>query len=337
MVASTPPVARPALQAILGTMTFAGQTPLDEAGAMLRAFVGHGHTELDTARMYEHGASEEMLGALFAAESELSSRLVVASKANPFATHERTLSAKSVRAQVAATLAALGTRKLQLLYLHAPDPSTPIEETLDAVAQLHAEGAFDELGLSNYQAWEVCHIYHLCKARGLPPPTVYQGMYNCMTREVERELLPCLRALNMRFYAYNPLAGGLLTGKHTAASLATVTEGRFRLGNELYRGRYLHPAQVRASEAFTAACSAAGVPPARAALRWLRHHSALRADLRDGVIVGASRPAHLDDNLAALEEGPLPAELLATIDRMWEDVRANGCVPSYERGTSKYA
>lgn len=335
--ASGSAAARPALQVILGAMTFAGQTQLEDAGAMVRAFVGRGHSELDIARMYEHGASEEMLGALLADEPQLRARLSIASKANPFAGHEKTLSASSVRAQVAASLAATGSSRLQLLYLHAPDPATPIEETLDALAALHAEGAYDELGLSNYQAWEVCHIHHLCVSRGLPPPTVYQGMYNCLTREVERELLPCLRALGIRFYAYNPLAGGLLTGKHTAESLLEVQEGRFRLGNELYRSRYLHTAQVRAAEAFSAACAAAGVPAAAAALRWLRHHSALRADARDGVIVGASRPSHLDDNLGALEEGPLPAELLGAIDGMWADVRAHGCVPSYERGTSKYA
>jgi aflatoxin B1 aldehyde reductase len=161
-------------------------------------------------------------------------------------------------------------------------------------------------------------------------------MYNAVTREVERELLPCLRALGMRFYAYNPLAGGLLTGKYTRASLESVTEGRFRLGNELYRGRYLHPAQLEASEAFAKAAADAGITPSRAALRWLRHHSALRAREGDGVIVGASRPAHIDDNLAGLDEGPLPPAVLAAADKGWEGIRCAGCVPSYERGHSKY-
>jgi aflatoxin B1 aldehyde reductase len=162
-------------------------------------------------------------------------------------------------------------------------------------------------------------------------------MYNAITREVERELLPCLRALGMRFYGYNPLAGGLLTGKHSAQSVQTLTEGRFRIGNELYRSRYLHPAQLQASEAFLSACADAGIPPARAALRWLRHHSALRSEAGDGVIVGASKSAHLEDNLAGLaDEEPLPESVLAAIDRGWELVRSAGCVPSYERGTSKY-
>lgn len=322
------------LRVILGTMTFAGQTAIDEAGAMVRAFVDAGHAEVDTARMYEHGKSEELIGALLAADPSLGASLAIASKANPFATHDLTLSADSVRSQVRASLAALGIPRLQLLYLHAPDPSTPISETLDALADLHSAGAFEELGLSNYQAWEVAHIHALCGERGLPRPTVYQGMYNALTREVERELLPCLRALGIRFYAYNPLAGGLLTGKHSVASLQVGTEGRFRLGNALYRDRYLHPAQLAACDDHVRACERAGIAPAHAALRWLQHHSALRAG--DGVIVGASRPAHLSANLAALDEGPLPAEVLAALDQGWASIRAAGCCPSYERGTSKY-
>jgi aflatoxin B1 aldehyde reductase len=320
-----------------------------------------------------------MLGAIMeSAEPALRARLSVASKVNPFLTHQKTLSAESVRTQLGASLKALGLPKLQLLYLHSPDPSTPIRETLAAAAELYKQGAFEELGLSNYQAWEVAHIHALCAEHGLPAPTVYQGesgqvaapsgaiassaaaispalssldarvcarlsvcvprpgMYNAVTREVERELLPCLRALGMRFYAYNPLAGGLLTGKYTRAKLESTTEGRFRLGNELYRGRYLHPAQLDASEAFAKAAADAGIAPSHAALRWLRHHSALRASNGDGVIVGASRPDHLDDNLAGLEEGPLPPAVLAAADEGWEGVRCAGCVPSYERGTSKY-
>jgi aryl-alcohol dehydrogenase-like predicted oxidoreductase len=93
--------------------------------------------------------------------------------------------------QVRASLSALRMPRVSLLYLHAPDPATPINETLDAVAELYAAGAFERLGVSNYQAWEAAHIHGLCVRRGdVPPPTVYQGMYNGLTRDVERELFP---------------------------------------------------------------------------------------------------------------------------------------------------
>jgi aflatoxin B1 aldehyde reductase len=139
----------------------------------------------------------------------------------------------------------------------------------------------------------------------------------------------------MAFYAYNPLAGGLLTGKHSSATLETAKDGRFRLGNELYRNRYLHPAQLGATDAFAAACKAEGIAPSHAALRWLRHHSALRAGT-DAIVVGASRLEHLEENLCALEEGALPESIVRALDDGWVAIKSAGCVPSYERGTSKY-
>jgi aflatoxin B1 aldehyde reductase len=87
-------------------------------------------------------------------------------------------------------------------------------------------GKFKRFALSNYAAWEVMEIYHICKQRGFVLPTVYQGMYNALTRDVERELFPCLRRLGMSFYAYNPLAGGLLTGRYSYDDLQTQPIGR---------------------------------------------------------------------------------------------------------------
>ena len=103
------------------------------------------------------------------------------------------------------TLRDLRCESLDIYYLHAPCAKTPIGETLSKVDELHRRGCFRELGLSNYQAWEVAHIHAICREKGMVVPTVYQGMYNAITREVERELFPCLKALNMRFNAYNPL------------------------------------------------------------------------------------------------------------------------------------
>ena len=108
----------------------------------------------------------------------------------------------------------LNVDSVKLFYLHAPDTETPLVETLQEVQKLHNEGKFEQLGLSNFSAWETAHVWHLCDKLGVVKPTVYQGMYNGITRQVEQELFPCLRRLGIRFLAYNPLAGGLLTGKH---------------------------------------------------------------------------------------------------------------------------
>ena len=323
-----------ALRVVLGTMTFAGQTSQRDAATMLRTFLGAGHVEIDTARMYMSGETESCLGAIFDAEPALR-RVKTSTKANAFQGYDKSLDAASVAAQMKSSQSALRGAPVQIYYLHNPDGATPILETLEAVDALHKAGAFEELGLSNFAAWEVAHIYHLCAAKGFVKPSVYQGMYNGLTRDVERELLPCLRALGMRFNAYNPLCGGLLACKHTRASLADLDDGsRFRKDNTMYRERYLQDVQLSAVDAFKAACDASATPPVHAALRWMSHHSKLATG--DGIIIGASKVAHLEDNLAGLGGGPLDDGVVASLDAGWAAVKASGLCPSYERGTSKY-
>jgi len=124
-----------------------------------------------------------------------------------------------------ASLNALGVDKVAIYYLHAPDITTPLEETFSAVNELHKAGNFTELGLSNYAAWDVVRIHWFCKSKGWVQPTVYQGMYNAITRSAEAEMIPALRACGMRGYWYNPLAGGMLTGKYNFSE--EVSQGRF--------------------------------------------------------------------------------------------------------------
>uniref|UniRef100_A0A670ZJS4 Aldo-keto reductase family 7 member A2 n=1 Tax=Pseudonaja textilis TaxID=8673 RepID=A0A670ZJS4_PSETE len=163
----------------------------------------------------------------------------IATKANPW--DGKTLKAQSVRSQLEESLQRLRLPSVDLFYLHAPDHETPVEETLRACNELHKEGKFKALGLSNYASWEVAEICTLCKAHQWLLPTVYQGMYNATTRQVEKELFPCLRHFGMSFYAYNPLAGGLLTGKYKYEDkdLSQPPTGRF-FGNDwarVYRDR----------------------------------------------------------------------------------------------------
>ena len=101
------------------------------------------------------------------------------------------------------------------LYLHFPDPNTPIEESLSACAELYNGGKFKRFGLSNFPAWQVAHIWHICDRNDWPKPSVYQGLYNALSRAIEPELIPMLRDFDIPFYAYNPLAGGILSGKYT--------------------------------------------------------------------------------------------------------------------------
>jgi aflatoxin B1 aldehyde reductase len=233
---------------------------------------------------------------------------------------------------------------IDLLYLHAPDAATEIEQTLAELKAMHDEGAFVNLGLSNFPAWEVAYIHGKCEDIGLPPPTTYQGMYNCLTRAVEPELLPALRKLNMRFLAYNPLAGGLLTGKHRGkmddAQLCAegASRGRFT-ENKMYRDRFWNERYFAAVDTICAACETNGVAPAEAALRWLYSHSRLDGAYGDGVILGASSAGHLEANLAAAEKAAngeaLPESVLEAIEAAFEVCAP--VAPPYSRGHSKIA
>ena len=305
------------MKVVLGTMTFGGQVDRAGAARLVELFAGRGHRELDTAYVYNEGATETLLGEL-RAEGAVAD-LPVAGKANP--AEFGGLTPASVERQLATSLERLGTDALDLFYLHMPDLDTPIEDTLRAVAEQHAAGRFRRFGLSNYAAWQVAEIVGLCEANGWPRPVVYQGMYNALTRDVERELLPCLAHHGIAFYAYNPLAGGLLSGKYRSVD-DLPDDGRFA-GNEMYRARYWKPDYFEAVGRFADLSRRHDVEPAAAALRWLVHHSALADDADGGhaVILGATSEAHLVANLDACEAGALPDELVAALDEGWETVR----------------
>ncbi|KAF9375612.1 Aflatoxin B1 aldehyde reductase member 2, partial [Podila verticillata] len=179
---------------------------LPAAQEIISTFQRYGHTHLDTARIYTDGNTETMMGQLDLAG------LTVDTKCFPLQLGG--LARDHVRASLEASLAALKTDKVQVFYLHAPDYATAITETLAAVQELYLEGKFIEFGLSNYPAWQVAQIYYLCRQNGYVTPTVYQGMYNMLTRHIEPELFGCLDELGIRFYAYNPLCGGVLTGAY---------------------------------------------------------------------------------------------------------------------------
>eukprot|EP00928_Gymnodinium_smaydae_P064319 TRINITY_DN47689_c0_g1_i1.p1 TRINITY_DN47689_c0_g1~~TRINITY_DN47689_c0_g1_i1.p1 ORF type:complete len:441 (+),score=102.53 TRINITY_DN47689_c0_g1_i1:55-1377(+) len=252
-----------AVRPILGTMTFGaeGQVRPAAAGAMLRSFSGSrcalvdGQVAIDTARIYQQatpdGDTETVLGDAFSQFPSLGSRATVATKANPMMAPHFSLSRASVIEQCEASLAKLGLDCVDLFYLHSPDIKTDIEDTLSGVEQLHKDGKILEFGLSNFPAWAIVDIWYRCKRRGMVLPTVYQGMYNVLTRDMEREIVPVAREFGLRLYMYNPLAGGLLAGRYAGVEdLKTATTGRFstefdrafgdglKAGTGIYRSRY---------------------------------------------------------------------------------------------------
>lgn len=308
---------------ILGTMTFGPQVDQDESLVMMNTFADAGHNEFDTAFVYNNGDTERILGKVL--DRVGCDSVSVATKVHPRITGK--LDARAVEDQFLESLNRMNREKADILYFHFPDPDTPIEGPLEKCAELHGKGLFKELGLSNYPAWMVVDIWHLCRKEGWPVPTVYQGMYNGLARNVEPELFPALRRLGMRFYAFNPLAGGMLTGKHLDFK-ERPREGRFsRLKS--YRDRYWKEDYFASVSRIRKGCDDHGIPMAEAAFRWLVHHSLLEAEAGDGIIMGASSREQLESNISSAQKGPLPEALVGEIDKAWYGVKENS--PPYFR------
>ncbi|KAJ7464740.1 NADP-dependent oxidoreductase domain-containing protein [Mycena galericulata] len=296
---------------------------------LLDVFQKHGHNEVDTARIYGGGTTEEYLGAINWQERGIK----METKLYPtkgkgmgwlFA-EDLTHSPADLRKALKDSLTALKTDKLYMLYLHGPDRSVPFEDTLREVNKIHTEGVFERFGLSNFQSWEVAQICEICMRNGWVVPTVYQGLYHAQHRLVEAELIPCLRAYGISFYVYNPLAGGFLTSRYTHDQAPSSDGGRFDPGSklgQLQRAHYWKEPNFKALDLLRPVIAPHGITESDAALRWLAHHSVLKKEFGDAVIVGASSTAHLEENLEALDKGPLPADVVATLDAGWEHTRA---------------
>ncbi len=171
-------------------------------------------TAIDTADAYAGGESERITGRLIAADRE---RWVVATKlANPTSNgvNDRGLSRRHMVRALDASLKRLGTDWVDILYLHREDATTPLEETVEAMAHLRATGKVHYFGISNFRAWNTARIAELCRSAGLRPPIVCQPPYNAMTRAIETELLPCCAHYGLGVVAYSPLARGVLSGKY---------------------------------------------------------------------------------------------------------------------------
>ena len=181
-----------------------------------------------------------------------------------------------------------------MFYLHQPDTEHSLLESLQFLHEMVTRGRIRQIGMSNYHASEMERAFALCEEHNLTPPTVYQGLYNPLNRIVEKELIPILRKNKSSFVAYNPLAAGLLAGKHTDPNKAM--KGRFK-NNQNYLPRFYTPANFAAIDIIRKACRAAGISMVDATYRWLCCHSVLGPD--DGILLGASSLAQLDENLAA--------------------------------------
>jgi 1-deoxyxylulose-5-phosphate synthase len=305
----------------LGTMTFGSQTDEDSATRMINLCNESGINFLDTANVYNKGASEEMLGRVMGTRRR---NFILASKVRNKmgdAPDLVGLSRPAILRAIDDSLRRLRTDYLDLYYLHLPDYSVPIEESLDAMNEVVKQGKVRYLASSNYSAWQMTEMCWIVERKGYQAPWVAQPMYNLIARGIEQEYLPMCKHFGVSNIVYNPLAGGLLTGKHKRD--APIPGTRFDK-NKMYLDRYWHQADFDAVDQLSQIAQKAGRSLLSMSLNWLYHHTAT-----DCIILGASRVEHLEQNLAALRDGPLAAETVQACDQVWTELR--GPTPKYNR------
>ncbi len=304
------------MKLILGTMTFGESVFGPDVEDFIRTFLNNGGTELDTAYVYNDGTCEKMIGE---ALPRIAGPYAIATKVNPRITGR--LDADAAYMQVNESLERLKLDRADIVFLHFPDPATPVESVLGAMADLHDRGKFGELGLSNFPAWMVADVWRICEKHGWVKPTVFEGIYNPVTRKAETELNDCLNRFGMRFYAYNPMAGGLLTGRYRKFEDAP-SEGRFT-HRPNYQKRYWKKSCFDALQVMLDACEKSGIQIIEAVYRWLAHHSMLNEVRGDAIIIGASKLDHLVQNMNAAKAGPLPDEMIAAFEQAWLIAKAD--------------
>ena len=309
-------------RASFGTMPFGKQSDQATSTRMVDQCLDAGVNFFDTANMYNLGRAEEVLGRALGPRR---SQVVLASKVRyrmGDAPDDSGLGRAAIRKALEASLRRLGTDYLDLYYLHWPDYDTPVEETLEAMEEAVRSGKVRYPAISNYAAWQVAEIFCIAGKKGYRPPCVSQPMYNLLARAIEDEYLPFARQYGVSLVVYNPLAGGLLTGKHSREK-GPIAGTRFD-SNQLYLARYWHEDYFAAVEELRAIAADAGRTLVELALAWL-----LGQQQVDSLILGASRPEQLAENLKACERGALDAATLARCDAVWKRLR--GITPKYNR------
>lgn len=288
----------------LGTMTFGLQTDEETSRRILDTAADAGINFLDTADVYPLGGgistagrTEEIIGRWLKGKRE---HFILATKAvgkvGP-APWDRGASRKHILDAIDASLRRLETDYVDLYQLHSDDASTPLDETLEALDTIVRAGKVRYIGVSNFLAYRLARALGRADVRNLTRFVSIQPRYNLLFREIERELLPLAQEEGLGVIPYNPLAGGLLTGKHNFAQGPT-TGTRFTLGAaaERYQERYWRDREFNTVEELRTVADLAGLSLTTLAIAWVLANPVITAP-----IIGASRPEQLADTLKAVE------------------------------------
>ncbi|TVY38375.1 Oxidoreductase [Lachnellula occidentalis] len=269
---------------------------------------------IDTARHYSHGQSETFLG-----NEGVSSEFEIITKASGGVVPGG-LCKEGVMKGWAESQAALKVERVATYLIHVPDEDTSIAETMEGIQELYLAGKFNRFGLSNFSPQQVEECYDYAKSKGYILPTCYQSIYGLVSRKNEKELFPLLRRLGMSIQAYSPLASGFL--------IKTPDDVRAGVGNfdpstvlgKILQQMYGTDSLLEYLQRYSELAEEIGSSRVGLACRWVVWNSALREDLGDCMVSGASRAKQLQDVIDEIEKGPLEDSVVERLEKMWKDI-----------------
>ncbi|MBQ6603360.1 MAG: aldo/keto reductase [Eubacterium sp.] len=300
----------------LGTMTFGEQTSEEEAVKMVDYALDAGVNFFDTADVYTKGASEKILGK--ALEGKREDAVIATKVTNPHGPkpNQSGQGRKHILTSLEESLRALRTDYIDVYYLHHPEEDVPAEEIIETMTTLVRSGKIRYWGLSNYATWQCCSFIHKAREMHAVPPVVTESVYNLLTRGIDDEMVPFLKEYRMGLTCFNPIAAGLLTGKHTRNKLADNSRLKDNYG---YNLRYINDANMDAVEALTGIAAENGMSLLEFSLQWL-----LNRPVVDSIIVGASKFDHVVQNISlASEKTTLSDAAMDACDKVWDSLRGH--------------
>ena len=301
----------------LGTMTFGNQIDEAESIKLIRWTIDAGINFIDTADMYVDGRTEEIVGK---ALKGMRQSVVLATKVGTWQSgpdvNDIGLSRKHIMDAIEGSLRRLGTDYIDIYYTHTPDKTTPIEETLRVLDDLIHQGKVRYIGCSNYLAWQLCKALWVSDNKNLACFDCIQPPYNLITRGIEDELLPLCTSEGVGVCVYNPMAGGLLTGKHDP-NRPPPEDTRFgnKRQGKTYTDRYWLPGNFEAVARFKETAEKHGRSMPRFSLAWVLNNRAITS-----IICGANSIKQLEENIGAVEI-TLTEEELNVCDEVWHQLR----------------
>ena len=294
------------------------------------------HAILDSAYYYGNSTTEQILGDILPTLSFIPK---ITTKVNPWYENDFTngklgqLSKECIQKQLTTSLNNLKVEQVEILYLHCPDYETPIETTLETCDMLWRREKYNHFGVSNFSLDQLKEIVEITEKQGYTPLKYYQGMYNLISRKVE-EIFPLLRENNIEFWAYNPLAGGLLTGKYryfkNSDEINKNTDNSRFKNNQIYQSIFWKP-EIIENNKIQDFFQLGNKKCIEYSYKWLQKYSKMN-QTTDRIVIGCSTVEQLINSLDTIQN-----EIITNTIETENEINEKNCLNKLYQDIEKFS